>query len=185
MCCGASLGPNLDLLGGVVENADTDVVELEILLNIAHDFSQHLLRIFAGDGGFRNIVQKGELPGPALFLRKQARVFDCNRNLSGGSLQHFQIALFEHILMTGTHRRNDACRSAIHQDGSSAERLRRIKVRANEQRLPGAQNVFGKSVIGFALSAWKWTVLLDFEMKRDRIAYLECDIEIRGVKYLP
>src|SRR5947208_5609296 len=100
--------------------------------------------------------------------------------------------------MTGTHRRNDPCRSASDHDGSSTERFcgtlrneshsqalaRAVKVRADQQRLPSSENVFSKSIVSFALSPWKWTVLLELELKRDGITFLECHVEIRGVKYL-
>ena len=99
----ASLGPDFDFLGDVVENADADVVELESFLDLGHDVGQHLLGIFARDGRFRNAVEEAELPGTAQFLGEQARVFHRDRELAGSGLHDFEIALLENIFLLGVH----------------------------------------------------------------------------------
>ena len=66
----AGLGLDFDFLGHVVQNADADVVEAEILLDMSDDVRQHLLGIFAGNRGLGNTIQEGKLAGAPLLLRE-------------------------------------------------------------------------------------------------------------------
>ena len=45
----AGLGLDLNLLGVVVDDADADVVEVEVALDLANDFRQHLFGVLAGN----------------------------------------------------------------------------------------------------------------------------------------
>ena len=96
----------------VVENADADVIEAEILLDVADDVRQHLLGVFAGNRSLRNIVQESKLAGAPLLFGKQAGILHCDRNLSRGGLHHFQVALFEDVLALRVHRRHHSGRPA-------------------------------------------------------------------------
>src|SRR5437867_6741506 len=60
-----------------------------------------------------------------------------------------------------------------------------VEIGANQQRLPGAENVFREAVVNFALTPRHRAVLLDLQMKHDCVAFLERYIEIRRVKDLP
>ena len=64
------LGLDLDILGHIIENADTNMVEAKGLLYLAHNFRQHLLRVFTGNRCLGNIVEESELPGATLLLRE-------------------------------------------------------------------------------------------------------------------
>ena len=111
----ASFGFDLDVLGGVVENADADVIEAEILLDLGHDGGQHLLRVLAGDGGLRNVVEERQLARAPLLLGEQAGILHRHRNLAGGGLHDFQIARLENVLalrIHGRHHSGDAARQA-------------------------------------------------------------------------
>ena len=81
----------------VVENADADVIEAEILLDVADDVRQHLLGILAGNGGLRNVVEERQLAGAPLLLGEQPGIFHRDRNLAGRGLHDFQIALLEDV----------------------------------------------------------------------------------------
>ena len=66
----SSFGLDLDFFGAVVEQADADVIETEILLNLCDDLGQHVHRIVAGDGGAGDVIQEGQLAGAALLVGK-------------------------------------------------------------------------------------------------------------------
>ena len=85
-----SFSLDLDFFGAVVEQADTDVIETEVLLNLADDLAQHMHRIVAGDGGAGNVIQEGQLAGTALLVGEQPRIFHGDRYLPGGRHQHIQ-----------------------------------------------------------------------------------------------
>ena len=91
----------------------------------ADDLGQHLLGIFAGDGGLGNAVEESELARAALLLGEQAGIFHGHRNLAGGGLHHFQIARLENVLALRVHRSHHAGGPAAEQDGRAAEALRR------------------------------------------------------------
>src|SRR5262245_30467205 len=74
VCRSTSLGADFNLLGGVVQDADADVIEAEILLDMPHNLCQHLLGILAGDGRLRDAVQKSELARAALLFPEKACV---------------------------------------------------------------------------------------------------------------
>ena len=97
------------------------MIEAEILLDVADDIREHLLGVFAGNRGLRNIVEKGELPGAALLFGKQPRIFHRNRNLSCRGLHYFQVALLERIFAIGVQRRHHACRTSSQQNRRTAE----------------------------------------------------------------
>ena len=123
LSCGAGFRLDLYVLADVVENADADVIKMKIFLDMTNNFQQHLLRIFAGDGSLGNAVEKSELPGTALFFGKQARIFDCDRNLACRRLHYFQIALLEDIFAVRAHYRHDSCWLSTEQDGTPQKHL--------------------------------------------------------------
>ena len=114
---GSGFGLDLDFLGSVVEQADTDVFETEILLNFRDDLGQHVHGIIAGDGGAGNVVEKGELAGAVLLVGKQAGVLHGNGNLSGSRGEDIEIALFEDKFALGMHRDHDSGGLVAHENG--------------------------------------------------------------------
>ena len=81
---GTRFRSDLDVFGRVIQDADTDVVELKVLLDFRDNLRQHLLGIFTGDGGLGNIIQKTQLAGAPLFFAKQTRILHSHRNLTAG-----------------------------------------------------------------------------------------------------
>ena len=189
---------DLDFLGPVVEQADADVVEAEILLDLAHDLAQHLHRIVAGNRGPRNVVEECELPRAPLLFREQARIFDGHRNLSGGGHQHFQIALLEDEFPVGIHRDHDSggpvaqenrrgdqtLRRTLRNMRNAQPRARRFQIGADQQRLAGADHVFSERVAQFARALGQHAVVAHFEFEADLVAFLEGNIKVAGVENL-
>ena len=66
---------DFDVLANVVKNANADVVEAEVLLDMAHDLEQHLFRVFTRDRSLRDAVEKRELAGAALLLAQTTAHF--------------------------------------------------------------------------------------------------------------
>jgi hypothetical protein len=93
---GAGLGLDFNFLGSVIEQADADVIEAEVLLDLSDNLAQHVHGIVAGNRHARDVVEKCQLPRTPLFLGEQARILDRNRYLAGGGHQDVEIALFEH-----------------------------------------------------------------------------------------
>src|SRR5258708_38502622 len=108
---------NFNFFGCIVENADADVVELEILLNVSNDFCEHLLAVLAGDRRFGDIVKKGKLPGPTLLFAEEDGVLDGHGDLPGSGFQHIQIALLEYMLLPGAQGDHHSRGSSVHHDG--------------------------------------------------------------------
>src|SRR4029077_19312460 len=124
----AGFGANLDLFGDVVENANADVVKVEVLLDFGNDVGQHLLGVFAGDGGLGDGVEEAQLLRAPLFFGEQAGVFDGHGELTCSRLHDIQVALLEHKLALGVQRHHNPGRFSAQQDGSSAETLGRFAV---------------------------------------------------------
>ena len=194
----AGLGLDFNFLGRVVENADADVIEAEILLDVSDNVGQHLFRILAGNGSLGNIVQEAQLAGAPLLLGKKPGILYRNRNLSGRGLHHFQIALLEGVLALSVERGHDSRRAASQQDGRTAKtfgRSRRdkgdaqplprfLQLRADQQRLPAANDELAQAIGQPARAPGQDLALFRFQLETDFIAFLECDVEISGVKDL-
>jgi len=175
------------------------MVEAEILLDVAHDFRQHLLGVFAGNRGLGNTVEEGELAGPPLLLREQPGIFHRHGNLSGSGLHYFQVALLEPIFALGVQGRHDSGRPATQQNRSSTETLGRarrqksdpqalprpLQFGADDQRLAAADDVFRQAIGHLARAFGKNFAPLHFQFEADLVAILEGDVEIGGVKDLP
>ena len=116
---------DFDFLGAVVEQADADVIEAEILLNFSHDLAQHVHRIVAGDGGARNVIQEGKLARAPLLIGKQPRILYRDRDLSRRRSQHIQVALFENEFPVGIHRDHHARRLVAQENRRRNQALRR------------------------------------------------------------
>ncbi len=184
MSRGSGLGFDLDLFGPVVEQADADVIEAEVLLDLAGDLAQHVNRIVAGNGGARNVVEEGELPRTALLFGEQARIFHRDRNLSGGGHQHVEIALLENEFAVGIHRDHDSGGLVAHENGSSNQAFgrtlrnvadsqtlaRALQIRANQQRFAGADHVFGEGIAQFARALGQHAIVSHFKFEADLVA---------------
>ena len=182
----------------VVENADADVVEAEILLDVADDVGQHLLGIFTRNRGLRNIVEEGQLARTPLLFGEEAGIFHRDGNLPRRGLHHFQIALFEDILAFRVHRRHHSGRPASQQDGRAAKTLggprrhkgdaqplpRFFQIGADQQRLAAANDVLGQAIGQFARALGQNLALLHFQFEADLVAFLKRDVEVAGVEDL-
>ena len=103
------------------------------------------------------------MPGPPLLFGKETRVLDRNGYLPGRCLHDFQVALLENVLAVHAHGRHHAGRLTSEQDRRRAEAFCRpwrhqcypqtlagfFQVRADQQRLPCADNVLGQAVCDF------------------------------------
>ena len=117
----ASLSFNFDFLGAVIEQADADMIEAEILLDFADDLAEHVYGIVAGNGGSGNVVEESQLARAALFFGEQARIFDRDGNLSGGGHQNFEIALLEDEFTFGVQCNHHTSGTVSQQNGCGAQ----------------------------------------------------------------
>ena len=120
--CRSRLRFDLDILGGVVHDADADVIVAEILLDLAHDVSHHLFGVFARYRHFRNAVKKREMPGAALLLGKQARILDCYPQLTGCRLHDLKVPVQELRFPLRTQRRHHSYGFTAQKNRHGAER---------------------------------------------------------------
>ena len=195
----ARLRLDLDFFGSVVEQADADVVETEILLNLADDLAQHVDGVVAGDCSARNVVEEGQLPRTPLLLGKQARIFHGDRDLSGGGYQHVEIALFEDEFPVGMHRDHDSRRLVAQENRRSDQALggtvrnmadaeilpRFLQIGADEQRLAVADHILGERVPQFTSALGKHAIVSDLEFEANLFAFLKGNIEVAGIENLP
>ena len=180
-CTGFRL--NFDLLRTVIEQADADMIEAEILLDFSHDLAQHVNRVVARDCGAGNIVEKRQLPRAPLFFREGAHS-PPQPIPAGSGHQHVQVALLKtnsrSVLMATI--TPPACPQ---QDGRGAKTLggmlgaesntqagpRLLQVGAYQQWLSGPNHVFGEGVLQFASSLGQDTIILHFQLEADFVAY--------------
>ena len=194
----ASLGFDLDVLGGVVHDADADVIVVEVFLDLAHDVGHHLLGIFAGDGHFRNAVQEGEMAGAALLFSEQAGVFDGYAKLAGGGLHDLEIPGLKLRFALCAQCGHDSRRPAAEKNGNGAERARGagrdevdskfcaylFQIGFDQQRRSGAEDVLRQSVPDLARTFGKGDAAFDLQLKADFIFFLKGDVEGAGIENL-
>ena len=125
--CRSRLGFDLDILGGIVHDADADVIVVEVLLDLAHDVGHHLFGVFAGDGHLRDVVEKRKMPGAALLLGKQARILDRHSQLTGDGLHDLKIPGHELRFPLRTQRGHHSHRFAAEKNRDGAERPGRLR----------------------------------------------------------
>ena len=193
---GARFGLDLDLLGDVIEHADADVIEIEVLLDLARNLRQHPLGILAGNGGLGNVVQEGEIPRPALLFLEQTGILDGDGDLAGGGLQQFQVALLVHELAVKIHHRQHADGMVVDENRRRAITLGRdvgheskpeagadlLHVGADQQRLAAANHVLGHGVRGLARALGEDLALDRFEFKAQLVVGEEGDVKGLGVE---
>ena len=196
----SGFGFDFDFFGAVVEQADADVIEAEVLLNLAGDLAQHVHRIIAGDGGAGNVVEKGELPRTALLFGEQARILHRDRDLSGGRHQHVEVALLENEFAVGMHRDHDSRRPCY--PGKSARRSGIWPGAAGTWLMPRFLRVFSRSERMSSGSPLRITCSVKAlrssrvrlgstrlsrtsSSKRISSRLLERDVEVAGVENLP
>ena len=193
---GAGFSTDFNILGRVVENADSDVIELECLLDFFDDLSQHFFGILVGDCRLGDVVEESQLPGAPLFFRKQPGVLDSYRDLPCRRLHDFQIALIESEFPRAAHRNHNASYMARDKNGRAAERQSgtrgnigdaeprscALQLGTDQQRLPRAQNIFRESVRGFSRAFGHDDAILDFELKANFFAFAKGDIKIARIE---
>ena len=59
-----------------------------------------------------------------------------------------------------------------------------LQAGAYQQRLPGADHIFGEGILQFAASLGQDTIILHFQLEADFVAILECDVEIAVIENL-
>src|SRR4051794_36207060 len=116
---------DFDFLRSVIEHANPDMIEQEILLDLSHDLVQHLLRILAGDSGLRDAVEEAQVARAPLLFLKESCVLDSNRNLACRSLEQFNVSFAINLLVGVVEGGHDAHRLALHENRHTTERLRR------------------------------------------------------------
>ena len=194
----AGFGTNFDLFRRIIEHADADVIEFEVPLDFGDDLFQHLLGILAGDRRLRHAVKERQVLRATLLLGEEPRIFDGDGDLSRRGFQHVQVTRVEHVFVGHAHRHHDPGGPSIHQNGRGTKRFRgpvrfggnpqplphMLEIGTDEQRLPGAQNIFGEAVGGLAPPLRHHLAFFDLEVKNDRVAFLKGHIKIRGVENL-
>ena len=56
---------------------------------------------------------------------------------------------------------------------------------ADQQRLSGADDMFGEPIGRLTMALGQYDALLDFQLKANFVAFLKSDVEVAGVKNLP
>src|ERR1700733_15075772 len=69
--------------------------------------------------------------------------------------------------------------------GNAQPRPRCLQVRTDEQRLPGANHIFGEGVVEFSRALRKHSTIFYFQLETYLISLLKSDVEVAGVKNLP
>src|SRR5271165_5712886 len=195
---GSRFSLDFDVLGRVVHDADADVIVVKILLNLTHDIAHHLLGIFAGNGRLGDVVEEGEMAGPALLLGKEARIFNSHADLAGRGFHDLQVTGFEPVFALGTESGHHPRGLSAEQDGSRADGLRRarrnklhakfqanlLEVTANHQRLASADDVLGKGIAEGPRPLGEDTSTFDLQLEANLVVLLEGDIKGSSVENL-
>jgi len=182
----------------VLVEPDADVVEAEVLLDLARDLSQHVDGILAGNRRARHVVKKRQLPGTPLLFGEQPGIFHSHRNLAGCRHEHVKIALLENVFSFPVHRDHHARRLVPEKDGHCDQASRRmlrnvrdpetrahpLQIGADDQRLPAVNHIFGERVFQFARPLGAHAVAFHFQFKVDAVPFLERDVEVAGIKNL-
>src|SRR5438552_18861618 len=71
---GTRFRSDLDVFGRVIQDADTDVVELKVLLDFRDNLRQHLPAFFTGHGRLGTIIQKTQYAGARWSSAKQTHL---------------------------------------------------------------------------------------------------------------
>src|SRR6202166_4760717 len=133
---------NLDLFGSVVEQADADVIEAEVLLNLCNDLTQHVHGIVAGNCGAGDVIEESKLARTALLVGKETGVFHGDRYLPRRRRQYIEIALLENEFPVGIHRDHDSRGLVAHKNRHRDQALGgAARNMADAQTLPGSFQV--------------------------------------------
>ena len=191
-------GLHFDFFGAVVEQADANVIETEILLNLSDDLAQHVHRIVARYGSARDVVQECELPGAALLIGKQSSILHGDRYLPRRRCQYVEIALLKNKFAVGIHRDHNPGGFIAHENRHRDQALRRAprkmadaKIRsgclqfgADQQGFAGSNHVLAKSISKFTSALGQNAIIPDFKFKVEFVSLLKCDVKVAGVKNL-
>ena len=200
VCGCAGFGFDLDFFGAVVEQADADMIEAEVLLDLADDLAQHVHRIIARNCRARNVVEEGKMPRAALLFGEQARILHRDRDLSGSRYQHIQIALLEHEFPVRMHRHHDSGRSCCR--GKSARRSGIWLAAAERELMPSSCASSSRSDrmsrgspvrITYSVNALRSSRaalgqhanVANFELEANFVVFLKRDVEMAGIENLP
>ena len=120
----SGLGANFDVLGGVVHDADADVVEAESSFECRPTMSASICSASSLEiAVFEIVLTKANWRERRCSSAEKTGIFDGNRNLASRGLHDFQIALFEDVFPLGAHGDHHAGGLASEQDRRAAERL--------------------------------------------------------------
>ncbi len=106
--------------------------------------------------------------------------------------------MLEGVLALRVHRRHDSGRAASQQDGRTTKTLggarryigdaqplpRFLQFRADQQRLPAADDELAQAIGQFARALGQNLALLHFQFEADLIAFLKRNVEVGGVENL-
>ena len=115
----AGFGLHDQLLRGVVEDGDADVIVVEMLFHFGGDLREHLVGIERGDGVAGDVVDQGELARFFLLLLEEPRVFHGDAGFAGQDAQEFHMALVERVFLRAVHGHHaDGAVVANQRDGA-------------------------------------------------------------------
>src|SRR5271157_2555185 len=177
----AGLGLDVKLARGVIENRDADMVVGEAVFELLGDFGQHFIGVERGDGVAGDEIQEIEMARLGALFLEEAGVFNGDAGFAGEHAKKLQVAFVKGAILIG----EDAQRAngvIIGNQRNSAEGARSAQsidaefadfgeiVFANENGLPGAQDVLGEVIAGGARAFRHAHAINHFQLKLDSIA---------------
>ena len=173
----AGFGLNLKFFGGVIENGDADVIVGESVFDFGGDLGEHFFGIQRGDGVAGDVVDQRQLLRFLLLFGEEAGVFDGDGGFAGEHAQAIRRGLRRRraparcarpsrrsawlYKIRGTAQIEPACRFGVETQarGFFGELL------ADQQRLGGADHVFGEMISRLAGSLGLALAVVDFDFK--------------------
>ena len=189
---------DFDFLRAIVKQADADMIETKVLLDLSHDLAQHLHRVVAGDGSTGNVIEKRELAGTPLLVGKQPRILNCHRDLTRRRDQ----ALPDRAVQTrapapGVIATMTPAGLLPNKIGAATKHLagcsgicvtpNLLLIFSRSARINSGWPVvirFAECIFQLARSLGENAIALYFQLEANLVALLEGDIEIAGVENL-
>src|SRR5262249_680454 len=150
----AGFSLNNDFAGGVIEDADSNVIVGEAGFELLGNFGEHLVGVERSDGVAGDIVEQREMPSFGAFLVEQSGVFNGDTGLAGKDAEKFEMSFVEGTLvlredrhgtdgMVVSHERHTH-KAATAQEGLDAELADLVGIVLTDQDgLAGANDVLG------------------------------------------
>ena len=129
----------------------------EALFELFGDFCEHLVGIERADGMAGNVVEQRQVARAGLLFLEQARVLNGDAGFAGQHAHQFEMSLVKHALLRAV-RDHHADGAIMEHQGHSAETSHTLngldpqavhfgrEILADEQRLAGANQIFGQVI---------------------------------------